>query len=330
MSKDVQSSNYIPISIGLLRPNCPFTFNIYVKINEKYLHYVRKGDDLDESRIERFAKIQRLKEKDVSRLFIPKDERKVFDRFIEDEIDEAVESKDLAIDEKFEMIQEIATTAVEVSFEEPDSLEAFELTEKAAKGLRKIVTGNPNALKKIFSKKTRETAMVQQHCSNVAAIALKLGFSCGFRGEDLDNLGAAALLHDIGIKCMKQDEIDILFPRPRSRLTSSDKAVFQSHVTEGLRLLSKKDFINPKILKLIATHEEEIGGTGYPEKLETLEPLTQILALADRYDKKISLEGKDPVEGFKELKKEEIGKIELKYFDKLKEIVKIIAAADNS
>ncbi|OUR94102.1 hypothetical protein A9Q84_17480 [Halobacteriovorax marinus] len=319
---DKNEEHFMPVNIDIIRANCPFTFDLYIKVNEKYIHYIRKGDDMAEGRLESFKKIQKLKQKDVQRLFCPKEDREEFEGFIDEEIDEALTNENLDEDEKFDIINDIATAAVEVNFEDPESQEAYNLTLKAAKGLRKVVSDNPKALTKLFSKKKKKTEKIQQHCSNVAAIALKIAFSCGFRGDDLDNLGAACLLHDIGLKQMKQDDIDILFPRPKNRLKPNDKLIYKDHVAEGIRILSKKDFVNPNILKLIESHEEELGGGGYPNKVDKPEPLSQILGISNRFDKKVTFENLEIAEAFSSLKTEEIGNFELKYFEKLKEVVK--------
>ncbi len=312
-----------PISLEMLRSNCPFDFNVYVKILEKFVLYVKKGDDIEDERLEKFKRIQKLKEKDVERLFVHSTELDKISNYIDAEIDEALdEDNDIEEEERFDRIQHIATSAVECCFSDPDTQEAFDLVEKAAKGLRKVVSTNPKAMKKIFHRRGRKTDIVQEHCKNVAALSLKMAFSLGFRGEDLDNLGTAALLHDIGINQMTQDDIDILFKRPIDMFKGDDKRIYENHVKQGMTLIGKKDYINNKILKLIESHEEQLDGKGYPKRTAMLDPLEQILGLCNKYDKRVTAQGMKPVEAYNDLQTSVIGQYELKYIKKLLEVLK--------
>lgn len=319
---DPEKLNMMPISLEMVRPNCPFTFNLYVKISEKFVLYVKKGDDIEENRVEKFKQIQKLKEKSVERLFVHAAEMPVIDKYIEEEIEMALTDDSLEVEEKFDRISHIAQTAIECCFTDPDAQQAFELTEKAAKGLRRVVSQNPKALKKMFHRRGRKTEIIQEHCKNTAALSIKLGFVCGFRDEELDNLGAAALVHDMGHAGMTQDDIDILFKRPKEMFKGDDRRIYENHVKQTVSLLNTKDYVNPKIVKLVESHEEELDGTGYPKRLTSLEPLEQILGIVNMFDKRVTVMEMAPDKAFQDLQKNCIGKYDLKYFKKLLEILK--------
>lgn len=319
--EDPDKINLMPISLEMLRANCPFTFNLYIRVHEKFILYVKKGDDLEDERLEKFKQIQKLKEKEVERLYVHADEMPVIDEYIENEIEAAL-NDDIDAEEKFDRVAHIAQTAIECCFTDPDAKQAFQMAEKAAKGLRKVVSNNPKALKKIFHKRGRRTEIIQNHCKNTAALSIKLAFALGFRDDDLDTLGAAALVHDIGHGSMTQDDIDILFKRPKEMFKGDDKRIYENHVKQSVALLNNKDYVNPKIVKLVETHEEELDGTGYPKRLNVLDPLEQILGLVNVFDKRVTVLEMAPDKAFQDLQKNCIGKYDLKYFKKLLEVLK--------
>ncbi len=319
---DPDRINMMPIGIEMMRPNCPFSFNLYIKISDKFVLYIKKGDEIEEERFEKFKQLGKLKEKDVERLYVHAEQMSAIDEYIETEIEIAVSDEELAPEEKFDRISEIAQTAVECCFTDPDAKSAYLLVEKSAGGLRRIVSNNPKALKKIFHRRGRRTDIVQEHCKNTAAIACKLAFSLGFRGEDLDNIAAAGLIHDLGHASMTQDDIDILFKRPKEMFKGDDKRIYENHVKQGVDLLNTKDYVNPKIIKLVQSHEEELDGSGYPKRLNTLEPLEQILGLVNAFDKRVTVLDMPADKAFQDLQQNCIGKYDLKYFKKLQELLK--------
>lgn len=315
------AAEYSPIRIETLRANCPFNFDLYIKINDKYILYIRKGEGIEEERLEKITQIQKLMEKNVERIFIKEDESSLFQEYMDQSIEEIANAVEPEPDEQMQAIMEIAENAVEVVFNDPMSVQAYQFAEKAAKGLRKVIQSNPKALKNIFAKKGRQTDSIETHCKNTAGLAIKIAFGLGFRGEDLDNLGSAALLHDLGMIGINKAEQEILFKRPPSRFSPDDKRIYHTHVNHGVQMAASKPFVNEKVINLIAKHEEKNGGNGYPNKVPMLEPLEQILSLANCFDKKVTILGMNISAAFKEIQIEEMGNYELKYFQKLREIL---------
>lgn len=315
------AAEYSPIRLETLRANCPFNFDLYVRIADKYILYIRKGDGIEAERLDKLTQIQKLMEKNVERIFIRDEETKIFQEYMDVSIEEIASAPNPEPDEQMQAILEIAENAIEVVFNDPTSVQAYQFAEKAAKGLRKVVATNPKALKNIFQKKGRQTDTIENHCKNTAGLAIKLAFGLGFRGEDLDNLGSAALLHDLGMVNIAKAEQEILFKRPPSRFSPDDKRIYQTHVNHGVQMAASKPFVNEKVINLIGKHEEKNKGNGYPNKTEMLEPLEQILSIANCFDKKVTILGMNMSAAFKELQIEEMGNYELKYFQKLREIL---------
>lgn len=119
-----------------------------------------------------------------------------------------------------------------------------------------------------------------QHELNTMVLSLMLAKNAGLSDEELEILGTAALLHDIG-KRQISDKI-LLKKEP---LTSGETNIFRTHVALGLSML--RDLPIPRrILTVMAQHHEFSDGSGYPQGLTDshIDPLAHILMIVNMYD----------------------------------------------
>jgi putative nucleotidyltransferase with HDIG domain len=118
------------------------------------------------------------------------------------------------------------------------------------------------------------------HPVNVTVISLLLGRAMGLKQQDLDDLGVAALLHDIG-----KLDLPERVRRFDDSFSSSDQRVYQEHVKEGVGL-AKRMGLSPGATLGIAQHHEMADGSGFPLrlKLDAIGTVARILTLVNRYD----------------------------------------------
>lgn len=119
------------------------------------------------------------------------------------------------------------------------------------------------------------------HGVNVAILSLVFGSHLGLGIMDLQALGAAALLHDIGKTKIPQEILS-----KRGRLTPEEFAAIQKHPGLGLQILQKSSRLPESVLKAVLDHHEKYDGSGYPQGLsgEAIHPHARIISLADVYD----------------------------------------------
>lgn len=157
-----------------------------------------------------------------------------------------------------------------------------ELAREAVQGLIGGFVGNllgeRESCIRLLSEKVGERPAL--HALNVTIISLLLGRACGLAAEVLQDLGMAALLHDIGkvelpARLRFQDD-------PQSH---AEQQLYQEHVGYGVAL-GKKMGLPPGVLLAIGQHHEFADGSGYPRRLggDRLTSLARILALVNRYD----------------------------------------------
>jgi HD-GYP domain-containing protein (c-di-GMP phosphodiesterase class II) len=118
-----------------------------------------------------------------------------------------------------------------------------------------------------------------EHSSKVAAMAGELALAKGFRGQRLQEVILAGLVHDIGKACIPDEVIKKPKPSPE------EMALIRTYPELGVELLGTVPSLAP-LLPIIAAHQERWNGSGYPQRLQQGDiPLAaQVVALCDVFD----------------------------------------------
>jgi len=119
------------------------------------------------------------------------------------------------------------------------------------------------------------------HSDRVARYAEAIAREMGLTGQELEHVGVAGYLHDIGK--ITVDRAIINNPRP---LTEKEFGELNKHVTTGFEILSNIRHPWDEIAYMTKCHHEKVDGTGYPQGLRGDEiPLgSKIVTLADSFD----------------------------------------------
>lgn len=124
-------------------------------------------------------------------------------------------------------------------------------------------------------------AYTSGHSERVARYAEAIAREMGLTGLELEHVGVAGYLHDIGK--ITVDRAIINNPRP---LTDKEFGELNKHVTTGFQILSNIRRPWDEIAYVTKCHHEKVDGTGYPQGLRGDEiPLgSKIVTLADSFD----------------------------------------------
>ena len=124
-------------------------------------------------------------------------------------------------------------------------------------------------------------AYTSGHSDRVARYAEAIAREMGLTGLDLEHVGVAGYLHDIGK--ITVDRAIINNPRP---LTDKEFGELNKHVTTGFEILSNIRRPWDEIAYMTKCHHEKVDGTGYPQGLRGDEiPLgSKIVTVADSFD----------------------------------------------
>ena len=119
------------------------------------------------------------------------------------------------------------------------------------------------------------------HTANVGILTLFFAEHLGFKGSYLNNIGVAAILHDVG-KVTTPDEI----LSKRGALTHDERAVMETHAHKGaINLMEQANITNVAVLAAME-HHMKYDGTGYPRVKGRWEQniVSQIISITDVYD----------------------------------------------
>jgi len=144
---------------------------------------------------------------------------------------------------------------------------------------RRALQSTINALVHSLTLKDPETA---QHSERVQAVALEIGREMGLSGRELEILGVAAILHDLGKQGVRDD---VLF-KP-DRLTEGEREEMAHHAAYTQTILDKIEYPEQlkEVPKIAAYHHEKMDGSG-PFGIPGAEipRASRIISVADVFD----------------------------------------------
>lgn len=119
------------------------------------------------------------------------------------------------------------------------------------------------------------------HCVNVAILAVSVGIKMNLPMDDLNYLGTAGILHDIGKNKIPAELLD----KP-GKLTEEEYGILKMHPEYGYEMLTKAQELNSVTRAGVLQHHERYDGSGYPRGLKgnEISLYARILAVADTYD----------------------------------------------
>jgi len=131
----------------------------------------------------------------------------------------------------------------------------------------------------------RKEGYMFSHAVNTCILSIMTGITMGYNSKQLDELGLAAMLHDVG---------KIKFPKNVARqfsdkLTKSEREEYKRHPFYSLEILRRNETVAVNVLNACFQHHERWNGSGYPMGLKGKEisEYAQIISIADVYERLI-------------------------------------------
>jgi len=120
------------------------------------------------------------------------------------------------------------------------------------------------------------------HSVRVSEYARQIARELGLNPKQVDQIGTAALLHDVGK--IHEDFAPLL--RKAGRLTPEERMLMQAHPVRSADLASTIADFRGKVQTDIRNHHENYDGTGYPDGLigEAIPIGARIIMVADTLD----------------------------------------------
>ena len=169
----------------------------------------------------------------------------------------------------------------------------YELGERRLSELRETYYGVLQILNQFIG----NDKFTQNHSYRVSVYATTIAAEMRLPEQQIEDVRAAALLHDIG-----KLEISRGILYKAARLDDGELQEMKSHVEKGVSILNPVGGSLRRILPIILAHHDKFDGTGYhPSKGADIPIESRIIAVADSYDAMISdrpyRKGMAPTEG---------------------------------
>jgi putative nucleotidyltransferase with HDIG domain len=168
----------------------------------------------------------------------------------------------------------------------------YELGERRLNELRQTYYGVLQILNQFIG----NDKFTQNHSYRVSVYATSIAAEMRLTEEQIEDVRAAALLHDIGKLEISRDIL-----HKAARLDDETQEM-KSHVEKGIKLLNPVGGSLRRVLPIILAHHDKFDGSGYhPSKGEEIPIEARIITVADAYDAMISdrpyRKGMTPIEG---------------------------------
>ena len=120
----------------------------------------------------------------------------------------------------------------------------------------------------------------ENHSYRVSIYAATIATDMGLSSDRIEDVRAAALLHDIGKLDISRE---LLYKA--ARLTKDEYDQVQQHVPRGVKLLEPVGGSLRRILPIVLAHHDKFDGSGYnPTRGDEIPLEARILSVADVYD----------------------------------------------
>jgi response regulator RpfG family c-di-GMP phosphodiesterase len=295
--EDIQ---YFPINLSQLTPNGSHPFDIYLQIEGRFILF-RPAEELLSS-----GKFLQLMEKNQMRLWVPKNQRLIWNEYLAKKI----LSSNTSTEEKAIAIKETAWANITDLYNKEDIGETLQESHTLISTMIEYISSEPKGISNLLLLSAHDS-YTYNHSLDVAVYCIAIAQRL-FKGEDemIFNAGLGGLLHDIGKRKVSQsiinkpgpltdDEWTIMKKHPGYGKFCLEDAISSNKENPDAQSLQKENqksgrivvptplqTLPESVLAVVYQHHESCDGSGYPENLskDEIDPLAKIAALADVFD----------------------------------------------
>lgn len=177
----------------------------------------------------------------------------------------------------------VLSKAAESIFNEISQLgfdhQALEHTKVISKSIQTLVEHKTDIASVVEMMNNLNDGLIR-HSMMVSAVSVIIAKSMKWTlAQNLEKLALGALLHDVGLKDIPDDILEL----PRHAMNREQTAMYESHVYRGVEILRTMPSISEDVIAMALEHHENAHGQGYPRRIRDIKtnPFARIVALAD-------------------------------------------------
>lgn len=237
--------------------------------------------------------------REIENLYISEEEEAQYEAYKQQHLQTIAKSSDIPIDEKAVIVYEQASRVIDTMFHNPEALENVQNAQPVVNSFIDIILHDKSAVESLL-KITAHDYYTHTHSINVSIYTLSLGAFLGIDGEELEALGMAAILHDLG-----KSKVDYAIINKNGKLSDEEFDEMKKHPGSGHGIALKLGITDERVLSGIRHHHEKISGGGYPDNLKdgAISKFARIIGVCDVFDALTTKRSyKDPMSSFEALK----------------------------
>lgn len=265
--------SYIPTDKRFFNFADSLNFNLYQKENPTQMSlFLQSNTTLDKEKQQKLQKIEQV--------YIDKNEKNKYEKFIEYNLQNIIQDKSLPLDERTEAVYTSSSELVNSLFSNPNALENAKRSEKIVTPILESIIHNEDTISS-YMKIIEYDYYTHTHSLNVSIYALSLGAVLNLDEESLKYLGQAALLHDLG-----KSKINHEIVNKNGSLDNIEFEQMKMHPALGYDTALSLGIQNKAILDGIRHHHEKLNGMGYPDGLKgnEISLFPRIIGICDVFD----------------------------------------------
>lgn len=283
---------YVAVPLAKIIPDSKLVTDIYLKINDKYIKYKERDDELPVDKYDLFIS------KNVKEIFLHKSDFPFF-------MDWLTEAKQKVVDQITEKVgeehRELVVQREEIKEIVFETFADEELNTENVKILRDQTSKFIESVKEnqvpqaVLAKLTSHSPSIADHSVNVANIAVYIAMVLGHgHSFTLENIYLAGIFHDYGKAKI-----------PANILEDKEHALYHQrmndHPINGVKMLKKMKDIPEQVIMMVEQHHEQYNGQGYPNGLkgDQIFDLSKIIALANFFDNTVIENSTKPQEMYR-------------------------------
>ncbi|NQT34996.1 HD domain-containing protein [bacterium] len=252
-----QKPEFIGIPLKNMKTDAVLGAQLFIKINrDKYVKY-RDADLQFDAGVR-----SRLRARKHTHIYIKNNDIKSLNSYIEANLVNILESRDILVSEKAEVLHDTMTHLTMEIIVDPGNKDNIQLSKQLVKSATAFMLTNSNILDYLLELSTVDY-YTYSHCVDVMISSIMLGRKLGIKDEQkLVDLGHSALLHDFG-KSFVNPEVTQK-PGP---LNEEEFAEMKLHPDFGYEALNSTNELPESVLQVVRKHHEDLKGNGYPHRL---------------------------------------------------------------
>ena len=306
------SVEYIPVTFNAIRADTIVGCDLYIEnhINEeiRYVLYC-SGKNVIKS-----DKIEDLQKNQIKRLFIRKEDQKIYLKYVESSLKHIINDDGVDIKERAHIVYDVAKNIMSDVFEDPRSGEHVERSKSWVSNTIDLIIRSKGSFSGMMGMISYDY-YTYTHSVNVSVLGLLFAKYLGIDGGEMHVFGTGLLLHDVG-----KTEIDPQIINKKERLNDEEFASIKMHVEIGADILKHTGGIDSTSFFPIMQHHEKYNGKGYPNGLkgDAIHKYGRIAGIIDVYDalttKRTYSDARKPFAALKIMNEEMKGHFDEKYF----------------